>query len=474
MRVKKFTAPTISEAMRLVKNELGEDAIIVHTREHRKPILGLFGRPFVEVTAGTGLGSGKSAGTTKKSPETPVPVAPPPPIMPPPASANRVDRVDLSPHAIQSRTASSELKELARSVLAQAGQSPEKPSEESIRRDTQDASVMLDKRLASLEEQMIRLSGLIERAAVPAPCTESAPVISNPWKDYLLTQEIEESLADEILDAVDGKVTRRTIREEIIRRLTVTGPILADEVKSGTKVVMLVGPTGVGKTTTLAKIAPGFTHPTNGTRRSAVFMTADLFRIAAVEQLQKYSEILRVPLEVVYSPEEAAAAIQRHQDADLILVDTGGTGQRNESQISNLAAIAKACQPVEVHLVVAATTKSCDLRDIVERFQELGPQRLLVTKLDESTAFGNILNAVVASGLPVSYMTTGQMVPEDIEVATSERLADLILGTGGPQEVPEPVKTLHLNPQDFSEEEFIPIAEQVTERIALAGGVRNA
>ncbi|HQO34469.1 MAG TPA: hypothetical protein PLG59_07400, partial [bacterium] len=167
-------------------------------------------------------------------------------------------------------------------------------------------------------------------------------------------------------------------------------------------------------------------------------------------------------------------AIQRHQDADLILVDTGGTGQRNESQISNLAAIAKACQPVEVHLVVAATTKSCDLRDIVERFQELGPQRLLVTKLDESTAFGNILNAVVASGLPVSYMTTGQMVPEDIEVATSERLADLILGTGGPQEVPEPVKTLHLNPQDFSEEEFIPIAEQVTERIALAGGVRNA
>lgn len=474
MRVKKFIAPTISEAMRLVKNELGEDAIIVHTKEHRKPILGLFGRPFVEVTAGIGLGSGKSAGTAKKSPESPVSVVPPP-IMPQAvASANRADRVDLSPHALQSCTASPELKALARSVLTQAGQSPEKPSEEAIRRDTQDASIMLDKRLASLEEQMIRLTGLIERAAGPALCVPSTPRISDPWKDYLLMQEVDETLADEILGAIHGKVTRRAIREEIIRRLAVTGPILTDEVKSGTKVVMLVGPTGVGKTTTLAKIAPGFTHPTSGIRRSAVFMTADLFRIAAVEQLQKYSEILRVPLEVVYSPEEAAAAIQRHQDADLILVDTGGTGQRNESQISNLAAIAKACQPVEVHLVVAATTKSCDLRDIVERFRELDPQRLLVTKLDESTAFGNILNPVVASGLPVSYMTTGQMVPEDIEVATSERLADLILGTGGPQEVLESAKAIHTAPQDISEEEFIPITEQVTQKITLAGGVRNA
>ncbi|MFH1737465.1 MAG: flagellar biosynthesis protein FlhF [bacterium] len=445
MRVKKFIAPTMAEAMRRVKSELGQDAVIVHTREHRKPILGLFGRPYVEVTAGSGL--------AQKKPSSPPPEpAEPNPLLP---HRERIDRVELSSKATKPSVASPELKALAESVLAQKGTASEIQTEEDVRRDTQVASNVLDRRLASLEEQMIRLSGLIERVAVQES-TAIPSEDSNPWKDHLRSQEVEDTVADEILAAIPGQVSRDALREELVRRLTVTGPIDAKLDESGPKVVMLVGPTGVGKTTTLAKIAPRFTHPGNGTRKETVFMTADLFRIAAVEQLQKYSEILRVPLEIVYSPEEASEAIRRHQDADLILIDTGGTGQRNESQISNLASIARACRPVEVHLVVAATTKSCDLTDVIARFGELEPQRLLITKLDESTAFGNILNVAVKSHLPVSYMTTGQMVPEDIEIATSERLADLILGDGVP------------------EEDAVTVSAGITESVSVAGGIYNA
>ncbi len=442
MRVKKFTAATVKEAMRRVKEELGEDAVIVQTREHKKPILGLFGRSYVEVTAGTGIQ------TSKRSEERQTPPAANPLLPKPPSDEMPVDRVELSSAASQKGSVSSpatpksdpgkaaslaspQLKALAESVLAKQGKAIQPQSDEQIRQDAQDASYSLDKRLASLEEQMIRLTGLIENATVGHELSVSPNGARlddpDPWRVHLKSREVDDSLIEEILSSLPSPTTRAALREELVARLPVTGQIEIDNEKAGPKVVMLVGPTGVGKTTTLAKIAPRFTHLYQGGQKKVVFMTADLFRIAAVEQLQKYSEILRVPLEVVYTPEEASAVIERHQDADLILIDTGGTGQRNETQVSNLAAIAQACKPLEVHLVLSSTTKSSDLKDIIECFAELEPQRLLFTKLDESTAYGNILNAVSESKLPVSYLTTGQMVPEDIEVADSERLADLLL-----------------------------------------------
>jgi len=416
----------MAEAMRRVREEFGEDAVIVQTREWRRPILGLFGRPYVEVTAGAGPVCGKPSTRLSEPPAQNS-------LLTPAFSASaRDDRLELSgSSAPRTCIASPQLRALAQSILAKQGKEVEVPTEEQVRRDTLDAAVVLDQRLVSLDEKLGRLNSLIERVSWGQIGPVSA-CETDPWKMHLRAQDVEESLVDDILSAIRPPVSHLALRQQLIRRFPATGAIRVDNKGPGPKLVMLVGPTGVGKTTTLAKIAPGFTHPRTGQGKKVVFMTADLFRIAAVEQLHKYSEILRVPLEVVYVPEEAAAAIGRHQNADLILIDTGGTGQRNESQIANLAAIARACKPLEVHLVVSATTKSTDLADIIERFQVLEPQRLLITKLDESTRFGNILNAAAQSQLPISYLTTGQMVPEDIEVATSERLADLVLGDGGP------------------------------------------
>jgi len=440
VRVKKFTAATVKEAMRRVKEELGEDAIIVHTREHKKPILGLFGRSYVEVTAGTDIRPRQQSAVSRPADDVD------PLLSSSPRQERVADRVELSSASRRngigtsnqettagqsSPLASPQLKALAESVLAKQGKTVPQQSEEEVRQDARDASDSLDRRLASLEKQMTRLTCLIEDATGGRPLTispeGSAIDTSDPWRAHLKAQEIEESIIEEICSDLPSPIPRAALREALVPRLLVSNEIVVQNDEPGPKVVMLVGPTGVGKTTTLAKIAPGFTHLYQGGPKKVVFMTADLFRIAAVEQLQKYSEILRVPLEVVYTPEEASAVIERHQDADLILIDTGGTGQRNETQLSNLAAIAQACKPLEVHLVLSSTTKTSDLNDIIQRFGELEPQRLLFTKLDESTTFGNILNVVSRSGLPVSYLTTGQMVPEDIEIATSERLADLLL-----------------------------------------------
>jgi flagellar biosynthesis protein FlhF len=411
--------------MRRVKDELGQDAVIVHTRERRKPFLGLFGWPSVEVTASSGLVPGKRSSRPHE------PAEPRPLLTPASAAFQGEDRIELSvAPSTKAGITSPELRALAHSVLARQSKLPKIQTEDEVRRETLDASAVLDRRLLALEEQLNHLTDLIGR--VVGEQTKTAPPSEpDPWRVLLKSQEVEDSLADEILADIHSPISRLALREGIIRRLPVAGPILTDDRRTGPKVVMLVGPTGVGKTTTLAKIAPVFTHPRTGAQKKVVFMTADLFRIAAVEQLQKYSEILRIPLEVVYAPEEATAAIRRRQDADLILVDTGGTGQRNENQVSNLAMIARACKPLEVHLVLSATTKNPDLVDIIDRFRELEPQRILITKLDESTKFGNILNMVARSNLPISYITTGQMVPEDIEVATSERLVDLILSEDG-------------------------------------------
>jgi flagellar biosynthesis protein FlhF len=191
---------------------------------------------------------------------------------------------------------------------------------------------------------------------------------------------------------------------------------------------MLVGPTGVGKTTTLAKISAQYRYALNNKfKPKIVFITADLYRLAAVEQLQKYTEILGVDLEVTYSPEEVKQALKKHKDAHLILFDTAGTAQRNMPQISTLCGIVDAAEPSEVHLVLSSTTKYSDAIDIIEHFKDMQPSRLIFSKIDESTTYGTILNICMKYKIPISYVTTGQNVPEDIECARPERIAKLLL-----------------------------------------------
>jgi len=194
--------------------------------------------------------------------------------------------------------------------------------------------------------------------------------------------------------------------------------------RHGVRIVALLGTTGVGKTTTLAKIAAKFVLEQ---RASVALITADTYRISAVEQLKTYSDILELPLEIVYNPQELSAAIERHRNKELILIDTAGRSQHNEYQMRELEEFLRVNPRIEKHLVISATTKYTDAKQIMNKFAQVNPDRIIFTKIDETGSFGMIVNLLNDNRYSLSYITTGQSVPDDIERASSEMLANLLL-----------------------------------------------
>lgn len=207
----------------------------------------------------------------------------------------------------------------------------------------------------------------------------------------------------------------------IAKRVTTVEPW---EFAGEQKVVVLIGPTGVGKTTTIAKLAANFALVAD---RKVGVITVDTYRIAAVEQLKTYADIINIPLQVAYSPKELKEAITSMHDQELILVDTAGRSQNNRLQIAELKSYLEGIN-AEIHLVISATTKMQDVDEIIRAFGQVPIDRVIVTKLDETTVHGVILHTCDRAGAPLAFVTTGQGVPEDIEVASGQKIAQLILG----------------------------------------------
>ncbi len=257
---------------------------------------------------------------------------------------------------------------------------------------------------------------------------------TGPWQslyEELVAGEVDPKNAKDLLDKMTQVLPPLSPPEEAA---AVLKEILAEEIRvvppwnlaEGTRVVALVGPTGVGKTTTIAKIAANYALLA---KRRVSLLTMDTYRIAAAEQLKTYAEIIGVPLEVVFTPQALREALERHKHSDLILIDTAGRSQHNKMHLAELKAFLDQAQPDEVHLVLSATTKTRDAMEIIDGFAAVLPlNRLIITKLDETSSYGMILNACRHLGQPLAYVTTGQSVPEDIEVADPNKIADLILG----------------------------------------------
>ena len=191
------------------------------------------------------------------------------------------------------------------------------------------------------------------------------------------------------------------------------------------RTIAFVGPTGVGKTTTLAKIAATMTL------RDEIkvgLITSDTYRIAAVDQVRTYAEILGLRLEVASTPVEMRAALERCSDLDAVLIDTPGRSQNDSDRIADLRALVDAARPHETHLVLSGTAAERVLLREAEAFSTLGPDRVVLTKLDEAVTFGMLVSVVRRIGRRISWVTTGQEVPTDVERATSHRLANLMLG----------------------------------------------
>ncbi len=289
---------------------------------------------------------------------------------------------------------------------------------------------------AQFNEQLGRLHAMVENLSRQGTIDHLLPDIPSelvPTYATLLEADVPEILARRLVRHVVDRIepdeihqpeaVRDALRDAVESCLPIAPPI---SVVPGTrKIVALVGPTGVGKTTTVAKLAANF-KLVHGLRPGLV--TLDTFRIAAVEQLRTYAEIIDLPLAVANSPAEMRKAIDSLGNVDLVLIDTAGRSPRDEVKIRELADFLTEARPDEVHLVLSATSGERSLRSAVGKFAVVRADRLILTKLDEADGLGGVLAVIGQANRPISYLTTGQAVPDDIEPADRARLAALILG----------------------------------------------
>ncbi|MGN0342628.1 MAG: flagellar biosynthesis protein FlhF [Roseburia sp.] len=252
--------------------------------------------------------------------------------------------------------------------------------------------------------------------------------------EVLLDNEVNERYVNQIMDDVERSL-RSTAGMDLVlsnvyqKMILKFGQPYKLELTGGQpKVAFFIGPTGVGKTTTIAKIASKFKVDMG---KRVAFLTADTYRIAAAEQLRTYANILDAPLSVVYAAEELNDAIERVKDYDLILVDTAGFSHKNQEQKKDMKELLDSLDPAydrDVFLVLSATTKYKDLVQIADSYHEIADYKLIFTKLDETGSYGNLLNIRMYSGAEMSYVTTGQNVPDDIEVFRTQKIVKQLLG----------------------------------------------
>ncbi len=392
MKFRTFRGRSMAEALAQVKKHFGRDALILNTRAFTQGgWFGIGGRPCVEITAAPADQAALSLWTQRRR------------------SAGSTDG-----------NAAAEAKPPAE--LPQAPSGPSQPAPDTL--------VAELGHVKSMVQDLVRETRRARAADVPEELFESYR--------HLIEREVADTVALQLIDRVRSELSpeqlrdRRAVRARLAaaleEMLPVAGPIRL-ATATGPTIIALIGPTGVGKTTTIAKLAANFCLRE---RRSVGLITIDTYRIAAVEQLRTYAQIINVPLEVVVTPPELRAAVGRMQDRDLVLVDTAGRSQRDTAKIEELKRFFEAVRPHEVHLVLSSTCGEAVLKEAIERFSALGIDRVILTKLDEAIGFGVVLTCLQQAAAKLSYVTTGQDVPDDIEVGEGRRLAALILNNREP------------------------------------------
>lgn len=285
--------------------------------------------------------------------------------------------------------------------------------------------ILLEQQLQRPESEKVE-----EEEAVHSELEKFTKILYNT----MLDNEVSEKNANQIIDEIEKNVKPNmpfdyalsSIYQKMVLKFGKPASITPPE--NGVKVIFFVGPTGVGKTTTIAKIASKFIVDD---KKKVALLTADTYRIAAAEQLRTYANILEVPFRVIYAPEEIAQVLENFADYDYVFVDTSGHSYQNEEQKANtneLIHSADGLAEKEVFLVLSATTKYRDLIRIVDSYSQVTDYKLIFTKLDETSAMGNLLNIKLYTGASLSYVTCGQNVPDDIEEFNPQKTVKKLLG----------------------------------------------
>ncbi|BEU87180.1 hypothetical protein TAMA11512_06440 [Selenomonas sp. TAMA-11512] len=296
----------------------------------------------------------------------------------------------------------------------------DRPSRRSKERENQQTIDRLTAELAQMKALLVEVAN-----------KEKEPGEELSLQQTLRQQEVSESIIDDVIRSVtadcllasrSSEEARRGLADYLEKNLIINEGLGIKARRR--KIAALIGPTGVGKTTTLAKIAAQCVLEKG---ISAALITADTYRISAVEQLKTYSDILGLPIEIVYNAKELKDAIQKFRTKQLILIDTAGRSQYNRRQMQELKELLAVNPNIEKHLVISATTKEQDAKDIVEQFSACRPDKLIFTKTDETKSLGLLLNMTHQKPLGISFFTTGQSVPDDIVEADAGKLAELFL-----------------------------------------------
>jgi flagellar biosynthesis protein FlhF len=473
MRIEKYHAEDMQEAFRLIKADLGSEAVVIQTRKVRLGLFGWFKKPVYEVIAAVdedtlnqpALAAAAANGSSKAPSRGALggirPARPSAPsalgsTKPPARSSTPAGLATPAParaqaaYAAKPRTAPSPtarpLSEPAAAALAFQPRSPVQTNGSGAAESTvapadgavEDASLKLQSSdvslLREMKSNMTELKTAMSRLSKQAQFGNIANFSSVLVDVYqrLVDQELSEDLAQDIILKVNNELgsngvgnydlVREYVRRHIQELITVTGP---PRLMTGkTKSIFLIGPTGVGKTTTLAKLAANYSLVEH---KRVALVTIDTFRVAAIPQLRTYADIIGVPLEVVYTAADLADVLTRFGDRELVLVDTPGGSPRNTKQLEVLKEYLDSVEMKDVYLAVSSPTRYRDMVDVYNRFSICGVDGLLFTKIDETDRYGPLVNLLNQTRARLTYLTTGQNVPQDIELADSVKMAELLL-----------------------------------------------
>ncbi len=385
MNIKRYIGKTTHEAMARVKKDLGSDAVILHTRKiKQKGIKGWFSKPLIEVMA-----------AIEEKPK---------PAMPKALEDALINRV------VQSENNSESYQREIGELKAQVS----------------DLTQLVEGVVKTMAEQKTAEQPTLDKEEVESPNTDH-PIIRKLRSEHVdeaIIKDIKARVSATLAEKVDDQAAYSEQTKIAIRDI-IGIPYSIENTEKRRQIFYFVGPTGVGKTTTLAKIAAKLSLIDG---KKVALITADTYRIAAVEQLRTYSEILSIPLDVVYEVADIVEVLDNKRDYDYLLIDTAGRNHKLEEAHDDLKKFIDATDKAQVFLVMSLTSSVRDIESILNSYSFLKDYRLIFTKLDEAETLGNILNAKAISKKPIAYITNGQSVPDDIATADAERLMMVLLG----------------------------------------------
>ncbi|APC41133.1 flagellar biosynthesis protein FlhF [Clostridium estertheticum] len=402
MIIKHYIVNTMNEAMTRIRYELGRDAVIISQRKIRKPgIKGFFSAKSIEVTAAVENEVNEKKQNTVNDNDNG-------------RNSNELNNIELNSIEAIKKVVQQENENVNHSRVVQK-------QNNSVHKDSNQS----DNNSENLMSEMMKMKTMISELSLERELSQVGKPMENQKSDIeeiLFDNDVDSENIENIIRKIKNDKTEKTDFEKskiILKEMIhITKPKLQGR-------IVLVGPTGVGKTTTIAKLA-GKLALAEG--KKVGLITVDTYRIGAVEQLKAYADIMNLPFKVVYNMNDMDKAIKSMSECEVVLIDTTGRSSKNKMQIAELRTFVEKADTKNIHLVLSSTTKNRDMKYIIEGYRILNYSSIIVTKLDETSTYGSILNILEIAKIPLSFVSIGQNVPDDIKELSADSIVSLILG----------------------------------------------